>query len=349
MRKNLTKEKKMSVLNTITQIASIVYKTAQVVESGAKIYELCKKQGPLDRKEKIELVTEIVFGIFQASDVVVGGCRMMTSNTQNAHLLKNIQILTTTGVGLSETAKVVIPMTRHEKIPPALWGNLVGVVLFGVSDVAHVCASTPQYSAKVHSNYENVENVARAAGCAILLISKKDAIKNSTFVIVKWVKRHFRKEQSWEQKWSEPNKATSISEKPLPSIVLPDLTTKENIEKNYTQLITDVKDWENLKTIPANLFADSVLQTFVCKISGTCIRFIVRPIDVYSGIYYEQAAIENWLNTNPQKIPPGWPPNIEFNAANIEEDKSLQHQINVRLKKISQEFQDIIQKYDVKI
>ena len=123
--------------------------------------------------------------------------------------------------------------------------------------------------------------------------------------------------------------------------------------KEIESIVNELKDIKNLKSIPAMLNSDTILNQYICPITKKPIRFVYTPKESESEeteetqyVFYEGEAIKNWIVQHPTALPPGWPVKLPApSLADVEPCKLIQKVINKQLEDIKTTMYNLMENY----
>ena len=111
------------------------------------------------------------------------------------------------------------------------------------------------------------------------------------------------------------------------------------VKAHETQVNDDLeimRNFEKADVIPNFAKGDPRL-VHKCAITGGEVRRVRVPRAEVKNVYYEDAALRDWLDKKPNVPPPKWPKELPFVAANIKTSKRVQASIDETLLLIAQE------------
>lgn len=140
---------------------------------------------------------------------------------------------------------------------------------------------------------------------------------------------------------SSPSQPVTPLGPPIRGLIAPaHIRNTKELNDYHKEMVTSLHNWHTNNIIHDAFRNEPSLEIFKCHISQHPARHLVFPKNNGNAISprYDKTALETWIRTRPNELPPGWPPNLKLSMDNVERHERDQQYLEMALANLSERF-----------
>lgn len=305
------------VVHGIVQTINAVKKTCIVVEAGMDAVSSFSDERLSTIQKTHRVATDALLVAFQALEVE---CSLVQASPIH-------QLDAEIGVGVADLLKIVSRIFCKENGWDSADLKMLGnTAFFRGLDVAGAAGDC------FPNQREQLETGTQVAQALFVLLNNHRTITNATYAagVRMYNALMFLRERRASRMSSSEGPSAICNGNPAATVTNenPEVTSAMSPEhlanlayEEELEMMLNITDIEGVLTIPEPLHHYHSLKNYTCPITKKPIRTIIvthrsrtESRNVY--IYYEKAAITDWIRDRPSENPPGWPEGIPLSIDN---------------------------------